>query len=573
MATEPVSARAGLAGRVSIPAKILALVGVMALVAGAIAGASVWAVSSLNTASNQLGASAAQMRLGARLNQEILELNRAEYRAAMHPENLPDIRAETRDRRDRIETLLADAKAIAAKAEMSRLTKLQTAYEAYVTDLETTFDKAAALRDGDGNQNAVLSSVRESRESATKARETAATFVNTGAEQTTAREKAAASTAATAEQVVLIVAVAGIAVGLVVSWLVARWSIVSPLRAAVESMTRLAEGERNVEVHGAGRGDEVGEIAQALDYFKQQAEESDRLKREQAEAERKAEAERRQEMDKLAERFRRDVGGLVDEVTSATQQLQQAADRMSTVSGNTRNQAQSVASAAEQASSNVNTVASSSEELSNSIQEISGQVAHTSEQARSARDAADTAGDQVDELATAANQIGDVVSMIKDIAEQTNLLALNATIEAARAGEAGKGFAVVAGEVKNLASQTTKATDDISERISNIQNQTNDAVSAISNIAKTVRDIDESASSIASAIEEQTAATRDISSNVQEASTGTAEVTKNISGVNEAAKETSSAAEQVDSAVKQLHGKTTSLKEKAESFVASVKSG
>ena len=263
---------------------------------------------------------------------------------------------------------------------------------------------------------------------------------------------------------------------------------------------------------------------------------------------------------KLVDDFERKVLGVVESVASAAVEMQSTAETMSSAAEETSRQSTAVAGASEQASGNVQTVAAAAEELTSSIQEISRQVQRAHEVAGRAVDEATNTNESVGSLAEDAGKVGQVVDLIKDIAEQTNLLALNATIEAARAGEAGKGFAVVASEVKSLADQTAKATDEIASQIGSIQGATRSAVAAIQNITSTIRSISETASGIAGAVEEQLAATQEISRNVQQAASGTQEVSSNISGVQRAAAETGSSADGVLSAAADLSKQSETLR-------------
>ncbi|MDA1090472.1 MAG: methyl-accepting chemotaxis protein [Proteobacteria bacterium] len=263
------------------------------------------------------------------------------------------------------------------------------------------------------------------------------------------------------------------------------------------------------------------------------------------------------------------VKEVVGIVASASTELQNTAQGLSATAEQTSQQSAAVAAAAEQASTNVQTVASAAEELSASIEEVGRQVKESSEIAQGAAKEADHTNVSVEELAIAAEKIGEVVNLISDIAAQTNLLALNATIEAARAGDAGKGFAVVANEVKSLASQTAKATGDISAQISSIQNATGNAVKAIKGIGGTINKINEIATAIASAVEEQGAATQEIARNVQEAASGTQEVTSNIAEVQKAAAETGESSSQVLNAAAELSKQAEALQTEIEAFMSS----
>ncbi len=254
-------------------------------------------------------------------------------------------------------------------------------------------------------------------------------------------------------------------------------------------------------------------------------------------------------------------------VASASTEMQNTAQSLSATAEQTSQKAAAVAAAAEQASTNVQTVASAAEELSSSIEEVGRQVSESSNIAQSAATEAEQTNESVEELAVAAEKIGLVVDLISDIAAQTNLLALNATIEAARAGDAGKGFAVVANEVKSLASQTAKATGDISAQISAIQSATGNAVTAIRGIGKTISQVNEIATAIASAVEEQGAATQEIARNVQEAATGTQEVTANIAEVQKAATETGESSSQVLEAAAELSKQAEALQTEIDAFM------
>jgi methyl-accepting chemotaxis protein len=272
-----------------------------------------------------------------------------------------------------------------------------------------------------------------------------------------------------------------------------------------------------------------------------------------------------------ADVFENEVHGMVEVVASAATELQSTSQSMAGTAEATSEKATLVAAAAEEAAANVETVATAAEELHASISEISRQVSESTRISQEAVREAERTNQLVNGLAVAADKIGEVVKLINDIASQTNLLALNATIEAARAGDAGKGFAVVANEVKNLASQTARATEDISNQISGVQSATKDAVGAIQGIGTTIGQINEIASAIAAAVEEQGAATREIARNVQEASTGTMEVTNNISSVTEASTETGHAATEVLSAARELSTQSESLKAKVDTFLNDIR--
>jgi methyl-accepting chemotaxis protein len=355
------------------------------------------------------------------------------------------------------------------------------------------------------------------------------------------------------------------------AWLLGR-SVSMPVRRMAETMRRLSQGEANVGVPGTGRRDEIGEMAKAVQVFKDNMAETEHLRAEQEEQKKQAEEQQRQAMLAMADSFEAAVGDIVRGVSSQATELQATAQSMSATAEETERQSTAVAAASEEASTNVQTVASAAEELSSSIAEISRQVATSSDiTARAVEDTRRT-NEQIQGLAEAAQSIGDVVKLISDIASQTNLLALNATIEAARAGDAGKGFAVVASEVKSLASQTAKATEEISTKITEMQTATSHSVTAVQEIGQTIARINEIATTIASAVEEQGAATQEIARNVQQASAGTTEVSMNIAGVTRAANDTGAASTQVLGTAGELALQSEALRGQVENFLANIRS-
>jgi methyl-accepting chemotaxis protein len=354
------------------------------------------------------------------------------------------------------------------------------------------------------------------------------------------------------------------------SFLIGR-SISRALASMISAMTRLASGDVKVAIPGLGRRDEIGEMAGAVEVFKNSMVETERLRAEQIEAEQRQAAQRKADMIRLADAFEGAVGEIVETVSSAATELEASADTLTKAAERSQGLATAVASASEEASTNVQSVSSASEELSSSVNEISRQVQESSRVAGEAVEQAQKTNSRVGELAQAASRIGDVVELINTIAGQTNLLALNATIEAARAGEAGRGFAVVASEVKALAEQTAKATGEISQQISGIQSATEDSVGAIREIGHTIGRMSEISAAIAAAVEQQGAATQEISRNIQHAAAGTQQVSSNISEVQHGATETGSASAQVHSAAQLLSIDSNRLKLEVAKFLETVR--
>ncbi|QCG89832.1 HAMP domain-containing methyl-accepting chemotaxis protein [Azospirillum sp. TSH100] len=342
------------------------------------------------------------------------------------------------------------------------------------------------------------------------------------------------------------------------------------LGSLTSTVVRLADGDLGVDIAYSKLPDEIGAMARAIQVLKESAVERVRLEADQ-ETQRAAREKRTATVERMVHDFDSTVSAILNSVSGASAQLSETADSMATLAEETSRQASASTSAAEQTSMNVQTVASATEEMTASIREISEQVSRSnSVAAQAVREAQDTTG-SVRNLAGEVARIGEVVKLIQSIASQTNLLALNATIEAARAGEAGKGFAVVASEVKQLANQTAKATEDISAQIDSVQNATQGTVSAIEGIGGTISTMNEIAATIAAAIEEQSATTAEISRNVQQAAQGTGEVSGNIAQVHEAAAQTGQAASLVLDASTGLTRQAADLRREIETFLSGIR--
>src|SRR5579871_3658815 len=341
-----------------------------------------------------------------------------------------------------------------------------------------------------------------------------------------------------------------------------------PLTAITAVMNRLSSGDTDVTIPGGDRKDELGTMAGAVDVFRRNMIESRLLREQQEAAKQQSEADKSALQRRMADRFEADVKGVVGAVVRATDEMQRvAADITASVSG-TSAQAAAAAAASEEASSSINTVAAATEELASSVAEIGRQVTHSSDVADAAVGKTAKTNEMVGALAAAGEKIGDVMRLISAIAGQTNLLALNATIEAARAGEAGRGFAVVASEVKELASQTAKATEEIAGQVAAIQASTEDCVAAIGSISDTIREISSIAATIASAVQEQGSATREIAQSVQQVAAGTSEVAVNVAGASHAAGQSRALADTVLSASGELSQHASALFKSVDTFLA-----
>jgi len=373
------------------------------------------------------------------------------------------------------------------------------------------------------------------------------------------------------ERLIMMIAAGGFLLGAVLALMLGK-GISQPMIAMCKAMRELAGGNFDVVLPGLGRKDELGEMTGAVEEFKMQAIAKAERDAAAQDAQNKASsAARRAELIRFADDFEAAVGVIVSNVSASAVQLESAAGTLTRTAETTQSLSSQVAGASEEASSNMQSVAAATEELSTSVDEIGRRVRESNRIAEAAVLQAQQTDGRIGKLSRAAQEIGDVVKLITAIAEQTNLLALNATIEAARAGDAGRGFAVVASEVKSLASQTAKATDEISTHISGMQGATQESVAAIKEIGGTIAQISNIASTIASAVEQQSSATQEIARSVQNVAQGTHEAAANIMQVNRGATETGSASEEVLNSAKTLSTESTRLRQELDRFMANIR--
>jgi methyl-accepting chemotaxis protein len=377
--------------------------------------------------------------------------------------------------------------------------------------------------------------------------------------------------AATRAQRDLLLGTAAILAGAVLLAFLLGRGLSRPLAAITAVMNRLSSGDIDVTIPGGERKDELGTMAVAVDVFRRSMIEAHTMREAQESTKQQAELEKKALQRQMAERFEADVKSVVGAVARATQDMQRVAGEITTSVNGTSERAAAAAEASEEASASVSTVAAATEELASSVAEIGRQVTHSSGVADAAVVKAGQTTEMVGSLAAAGDKIGDVLRLIGAIASQTNLLALNATIEAARAGEAGRGFAVVASEVKELASQTAKATEEIAGQVSAIQSATGNCVTAIGGIGDTIREISGIATTIAAAVEQQDSATREIARSVQQAAAGTSEVSRNVAGASQAADQSRILADNVLAASGELSQHATALFESVDTFLAGLR--
>jgi methyl-accepting chemotaxis protein len=561
--------------RFRILTKIIAIVVLMAAVAVSISWIGIRALSTLNDGADNMRAAAGRTLQAARANQNVIALNRAEFRVALDPsaENRADVRKVIDEQMKAYQASLEEVRKTPDEKAQSMLPAVNEAMAAYKLSMENTLRMADGVKDAQlGAETTQLrDAVMKSRAAAEHLRTTVRGLADRLNERVNNLATAATAEYESTSRLLIIFSIVGIITGLAAGFMIGQYGVAKPIRTIVELLRKLATGDFSNEVVGTDRKDEIGDIAKAAVVFRENGLAKNRMEQEQKETEKRTAEQRKADMIKLADDFEGAVGEIIETVSSASTELEASAGTLTKTAERAQVITTTVAAASEEASTNVQSVASATEEMASSVNEISRQVQESARMANEAVAQARKTNDRVGELSKAAARIGDVVELINTIAGQTNLLALNATIEAARAGEAGRGFAVVASEVKALAEQTAKATGEIGQQITGIQAATQESVHAIKEISGTIEKLAEISSTIAAAVEEQGAATQEISRNVQQAAQGTQQVSSNITDVQRGASETGSASSQVLSAAKSLSGDSNRLKLEVGKFLNTVR--
>jgi methyl-accepting chemotaxis protein len=554
---------------ISMTAKTTVIVAVMGLVALGVTGVGIAAMKRFNTEIHEIQQASARAVVGERVNGLILSVvmdSRGLYMSDA-PEDIEKYGKPLLAALDALNQRLTEWEGLLRDDQKEEFGKLKASADQFI---EFRTELVRLSREG-GSQLARPYGDNEANRSVRKALNVfVQAFADQSNQEITAKQDEMKTFFKQQITISLTIALIGIAFGIIVSGLIGRRAIAAPIRQVSSVMAKLQNKELKIVVPATDRQDEIGQMARAIEEFRKALIHADELAEEQA-REQQARVKRGTKIEELARSFDTGVEKVLNSIGSALGDLDRTAHDMGVLADSTTQRAQAVSAGAEEASANVNSVATATEELTSSIGEISQQMSHANNVVTQAAEESARITERVNGLAASAHRIGEVISLITDIAEQTNLLALNATIEAARAGEMGKGFAVVASEVKNLATQTSSATEEIKTQILAVQQGTQDAVDGILSITETIRKINAVSTSIASAVEEQGAATREISHSVIKTAEGTRGVTVNIAGVSDAAGETNKASETVLGAVDALKSQAAQLQTLITEFVGGIR--
>ncbi|CAO3440664.1 methyl-accepting chemotaxis protein [Azospirillum endophyticum] len=509
---------------------------------------------------------------------DIIALSRMEYELGNDPAQAANFTGQADKRIAEIKERLTSLGSRSDRDQMTKIDAIRSGFGGYEKNVRAMLDTARTAAGKGGNEGGnegrklVLGGLKASRDGQMALTDAVKAYNTDVSKRTGAAVQEAQTLAETMKITLAVAAALALAVGLLISIMISRAGLVLPLRALIEEVRRMAGGTLDKSVEGIGRKDEIGELARSVEGFRRDLVKGREV---QAEVDRQREqalavASRREG---LLRAFDNAISGILRGVASAATELESTACSMSGIAQKSMQQATGSAAASEQTSSNVQAVAAATEEMNASIAEIARQVNQSTDVAGAAMREAEQTNAVVGDLAQTAQRIGEVVQLINDIASQTNLLALNATIEAARAGEAGKGFAVVASEVKSLASQTARATEEISSQIQAMQTVTATAVTAIKGIGVTITRMNEIATAISGAITEQNATTEEISRAIQQASHATASVSASLSELTEVASQTGDAGNQVLSAARDLSRQSEAMHNEVEGFLSHIRAG
>jgi len=562
---------------IRIATKIFAIVCISGLTTIIVAVVGIGAMSRMNDIDTAIEAAGLDMEHAMGLSVNMLAINGAKFRVAAtaSAEELAEVEKIVAAERDRFDGRLALIRAHADPEQLRIIDRVADYWTKYTSEIDETLVVARRLG-GDvtigDSQRKLIEAVKVSDKEATGLRQAVNDYVLLTENESKALAEDAHRTYERIRWVLVLVSGIGIAVGVALGLLISRLGVVQPLHRIVACLRSLADGNLQTEIFGTGRKDEIGTVAETMQVFKTNMIRTKEMEAEAAEQEARAREQQRQAMHRMADALEQNVGAVVETITAAAAELEAAANTLTGSLEEATVQSETVASASTEASANVEAVAAACEELATSVHEIGQQVAASAQFADSAVASAEETSGTVAELNAAAERIGEVVDLISAIARQTNLLALNATIEAARAGEAGRGFAVVATEVKALATQTAKATEDITTQIQSVQRGTTDTSTAIARITRIIAENRESSAGIAAAIEQQNVATQEIARNVQQASVGTNEVSSAIVQVSQAAAEGGSASTQVLSSAQELARTAATLSSEVDRFLHHVRS-
>ncbi|WP_022733063.1 methyl-accepting chemotaxis protein [Thalassospira lucentensis] len=562
-------------GQISMSTKVIMVIAVLAIFLGVNTGVAIWGLDRLFTASERSRIAGEEASDGGRLLRVITSLNRAEFRIAADPspETVAELSALLEEERTQFRKTVEKLEKTAGPEQQKELNVIFSSYEDYRDRVSSTIELAtqssgentAALRDR------LVGAALQNRRNATELNDTIRIYLEIAENRMTTLGATSDQLFSNIRSGMLIFSVVAIVIGFGLGLYISRQGIIIPIRGIVRALKQLSDGNLETKLYGVGRKDEIGDIAAAMQVFQKNMLRTQRLEEEADEKERLAEEKRIRQLNKMADDFEHTVGGVVSVVASAAVELETAAETLTTTLDEANSQASTVASASHQASTNVETVAAACEQLASSISEIGHQMQNATNITGSADENANNTRLTAEQMVASVQKIGEVVTLIQDIAAQTNLLALNATIEAARAGDAGKGFAVVASEVKNLATQTAKATENITTHISEVQDVTQSTATAIESISAVIAEVRDTSTNISAAVEQQDAATQEIARNVSQASEGTGEVNASITLVSEAAQEGGQAANEVLSSARELSRSADTLRQEVGKFVDAVR--